>query len=213
LSLPDHYKTLGVPRTATAGVIKQAFRTIALVHHPDICDNVSQVAAGRFTEAAEAYHVLIDPSERRNYDFRWRLYVEMAGPGRFNHQPSQDSRPISPELRRKGMAYYLIEPANPNRNELVPFILSCIAVLIIAMILLPIAAVHFAPNGLESLTSSKAIWALVTVEIFYILVVVATTAIIILTRKTIRRLIEMRRQLLLCRAETDHNLPEAGEVG
>jgi len=213
MSLPDHYKTLGVSRTAPARVIKQSFRSIALMYHPDICDDPTQEASARFTEAAEAYHILSDPAERRNYDFRWRLYVEMEGPARFRpqtgHGEQSQSQYQNPEIRHKGPAWYMTEPANPNRNELGPFIISCIAGLVIAMILLPLAAANFAPNGLSSLSTSNAIWALLTAEIFYILVVAATTAIIILTRKTIRRLIEMRRQLLLCRAETGRKLPKS----
>ncbi len=63
----DYYETLGVGRTATPEDIKQAFRKLARIHHPDVAKNK---AAGeeRFKEINEAYEVLGDPDKRRRYD-------------------------------------------------------------------------------------------------------------------------------------------------
>jgi curved DNA-binding protein len=63
----DYYQTLGVGRAATQEEIKQAFRKLARIHHPDVAKNK---AAGeeKFKEINEAYEVLGDPEKRHRYD-------------------------------------------------------------------------------------------------------------------------------------------------
>lgn len=62
-STPDYYKTLGVPRTATADEIKKAFRKLARTHHPDAGGDEA-----KFKEINEAYEVLSDEKKRELYD-------------------------------------------------------------------------------------------------------------------------------------------------
>jgi curved DNA-binding protein len=59
----DYYQILGVPRTATDDDIRQAFRKLAMRHHPDRGGDSS-----RFQEINEAHSVLGDPEKRRAYD-------------------------------------------------------------------------------------------------------------------------------------------------
>jgi curved DNA-binding protein len=63
----DYYEALGVKRTATPEEIKQAFRKLARIHHPDVARNKAAGEA-RFKEINEAYEVLGDPEKRRRYD-------------------------------------------------------------------------------------------------------------------------------------------------
>jgi curved DNA-binding protein len=63
----DYYETLGVGRTATPEEIKQAFRKLARIHHPDVAKNKTAGEA-KFKEINEAYEVLGDPEKRRRYD-------------------------------------------------------------------------------------------------------------------------------------------------
>jgi curved DNA-binding protein len=63
----DYYQTLGVPRTASADEIKQAFRKLARIHHPDVAKNKTAGEA-KFKEINEAYEVLGDPEKRKRYD-------------------------------------------------------------------------------------------------------------------------------------------------
>lgn len=60
---PDYYKTLGVPRTASADEIKKAYRKLARKHHPDAGGDES-----KFKEINEAYEVLSDDKKRKLYD-------------------------------------------------------------------------------------------------------------------------------------------------
>ncbi|MDP3071271.1 MAG: J domain-containing protein [Opitutaceae bacterium] len=63
----DYYETLGVGRGASAEEIKQAFRALARIHHPDVAKN-KVTGEAKFKEINEAYEVLSDPDKRRRYD-------------------------------------------------------------------------------------------------------------------------------------------------
>lgn len=60
---PDYYKTLGVPRNASADEIKKAYRKLAREHHPDTGGDEA-----KFKEVNEAYEVLSDEKKRDLYD-------------------------------------------------------------------------------------------------------------------------------------------------
>lgn len=62
----DYYQILGVPTDADAGLIKKAYRKLAMRYHPDRNDEPD--AEERFKEVTEAYEVLRDPEKRRIYD-------------------------------------------------------------------------------------------------------------------------------------------------
>src|SRR2546430_14535505 len=57
---------LGVPRDASEGDIKKAYRKLAMEYHPD--RNKSHDAEERFKRLTEAYEVLRDPDKRAVYD-------------------------------------------------------------------------------------------------------------------------------------------------
>src|ERR1700742_5114694 len=63
----DYYKTLGVPKTATAAEIKKSYRELARKYHPD-ANKGSSDAEDRFKEITEAYNVLSDEKQRKEYD-------------------------------------------------------------------------------------------------------------------------------------------------
>jgi len=63
----DYYETLGVPRTASQGDIKKAFRKLAREHHPDKKPGDHE-AERRFKAVNEAHAVLSDPDKRKKYD-------------------------------------------------------------------------------------------------------------------------------------------------
>src|SRR4051812_17802827 len=63
----DFYAVLGVDSDATADEVKKAYRKLARQHHPDA--NAGDPAAERrFKEVGEAYAVLADPEQRKQYD-------------------------------------------------------------------------------------------------------------------------------------------------
>lgn len=60
----SYYTVLGVPETADASTIHNAFRALARQYHPDAGEGSSPV---RFREIVEAYETLSDPGRRRAY--------------------------------------------------------------------------------------------------------------------------------------------------
>ena len=64
----DYYKLLGVSRTATPDEIKEAYRHLARIHHPDMNLDHQAEAATKFKEIAEAFEFLSDPVKRALYD-------------------------------------------------------------------------------------------------------------------------------------------------
>ncbi|MGH6898067.1 MAG: DnaJ C-terminal domain-containing protein [Geminicoccaceae bacterium] len=65
--MKDPYRVLNVPRSADPALIKQAYRRLAKILHPDRNPG-NQQAEQRFREVTEAYDLLSDPAKRRRYD-------------------------------------------------------------------------------------------------------------------------------------------------
>jgi len=63
----DYYEVLGVSKDASDGDLKKAFRSLARKHHPDKNPDDSE-SEHLFKEVQEAYAVLSNPDQRRQYD-------------------------------------------------------------------------------------------------------------------------------------------------
>ena len=75
----DFYATLGVPKDADDAAIKKKYRKLARTLHPDQNANDPKAEA-RFKEISEAYSVLSDPQQRKEYD---QIRAMTAGGARF----------------------------------------------------------------------------------------------------------------------------------
>jgi molecular chaperone DnaJ len=64
---PDHYRLLGVGPRADPGEIKNSYRKLSRVYHPDL-QGGSATAADCFKQIASAYADLSDPQRRLHYD-------------------------------------------------------------------------------------------------------------------------------------------------
>eukprot|EP00051_Salpingoeca_urceolata_P027701 m.482847 g.482847 ORF g.482847 m.482847 type:complete len:191 (-) comp22689_c0_seq1:58-630(-) len=78
--LCSHYKTLGVPMSASRAEIKQAFKRLSKKHHPDV---LSTGGHDHFVQITEAYSVLSDEGAKRLYDISLMgpLHVSTSGQG------------------------------------------------------------------------------------------------------------------------------------
>jgi len=77
MHLKDHYKILELESSATTTEIKQAYRRLALLHHPDKNNN-DPYSAALFAEIKEAYEVLTNPSKKEQY-LQQRWYNQSIG--------------------------------------------------------------------------------------------------------------------------------------
>jgi hypothetical protein len=65
---PTHYSLLKVSSSATPQQLRQAFRSLSKLYHPDTTSLPSAEAAEAFRQVQAAYSLLNDPSRRLAYD-------------------------------------------------------------------------------------------------------------------------------------------------
>jgi len=101
----DYYDILGITNDAPHKQVRDAYRKLALLHHPDRNRNNPE-AAERMKAINEAYAVLSDPQKRREYDALKQTYGSAAyGQFRQTHSDQDifrgsDIRQIFEELSR-----------------------------------------------------------------------------------------------------------------
>jgi molecular chaperone DnaJ len=87
MQLKDYYKILEVEPLATQQEIKRSFRRLALKYHPDK-NAGNHLAEAQFKEVQEAYEILSDPEQRKEYNYK-RWHLRSLG-------KSYASRPLTP---------------------------------------------------------------------------------------------------------------------
>lgn len=107
--MKDYYALLRVSRTASDGEIKQAFRRLAILFHPD--KNPNPDAPVAFHEINEAYEVLGDAIQRALYD---QLLAKEEG-----GQLEPTFRHRDPAYQRRKQYGYKPMPREPSEGELV----------------------------------------------------------------------------------------------
>jgi curved DNA-binding protein CbpA len=86
----DYYQRLGLPGTATAQGIRDAYRDLSRRYHPDTSELSPIVARAKFELIQEAYHVLNSPEQRLLYD------LQREGPSRSGERWSPGRSTVLP---------------------------------------------------------------------------------------------------------------------
>ena len=84
--IADYYKILGVSKNASEKEIRQAFRRLARKYHPDLSPG-DEDAEEKFKRINQAYEVLSNPGNRKNYDrygHKWK-YADQIEAQYGNH--------------------------------------------------------------------------------------------------------------------------------
>jgi hypothetical protein len=95
----NYYIILGIPATSSQAEIKAAYRRLAKEFHPDRCDE----QPSPFQAIQEAYSVLSDPMQRRDYDDR-RRHRRYRGPSAVEVEPTRVRPKPEPLVPDQGMA-------------------------------------------------------------------------------------------------------------
>lgn len=141
MSKDTYYTVLGIPESATQDEIKRAYRELIRQVHPDHVPNASpywkQAAEEKSKEINAAYHVLIDPNQRRPYDEQlagsrqqygqppssWPPEVDLTPPFRSNNRP--------PNHRKRSHKWgYNWQPLIHWASDY-PFLAGCLVVLML----------------------------------------------------------------------------------
>jgi curved DNA-binding protein CbpA len=104
----DYYAILGITEGASQQEIKQAYRKLAVLYHPD--KNPDPQAEVRFKEIAVAYDVLGDEFKRKAYDMRFMPLLQEL----MTHPPQAHRDP----RYRRGGAYPRPHNGKSTQREL-----------------------------------------------------------------------------------------------
>ncbi len=116
--MENYYTILGVSQSATHAEIKQAYKKLAMLYHPDH-NPENPEAEELFKKLNEAYHVLIDPQKKAMYDY---LLLQ-------SQQPEALVQHYSQHAQQAPQRYTYRPPQPPEKPPMSHFESSVFAVL------------------------------------------------------------------------------------
>jgi curved DNA-binding protein CbpA len=99
----DYYEVLGVWPTADADAIKKAYFKLAKLHHPDVVGEQSSSGDVDFKLINEAFSILSDPLQRRDFDERLKRRKSTAGTPSERKEADKRSAQLSYDQARAAM--------------------------------------------------------------------------------------------------------------
>jgi hypothetical protein len=95
--LTNYYTILGLPNFASSGEVKNAFRRLAKLYHPDI----NPVGQEHFKSIVKAYEVLSDHYKKTQYDYRLKSHLNSAHRNISQKKETKSYDFTEPELKRR----------------------------------------------------------------------------------------------------------------
>jgi hypothetical protein len=134
--VPDYYETLGVGRDASAETIRNVYRRLAQIYHPDV-NTGNDAGPSKLAAINEAHATLSDPVRRARYDREFPIAGRGAAPAdhaaggtgsRYGRTPN-----APPETPRSAAPWP--PPSAPTRSRRAPVyvVLGCLAAALIAV--------------------------------------------------------------------------------
>ncbi len=97
MATSDHYKTLNIKPTASQAEIKQAYRRLAKLFHPD--SNSETANHENIARVNAAYEVLGDPDSRRSYDQQRQYHAQLEAVGVTGDRATREQRAAAAQAR------------------------------------------------------------------------------------------------------------------
>ncbi len=120
MSAPNHYLVLGLTPWANERQIRQAYRDLSKLYHPDTTQLPQVMAIAKFQEINQAYATLSNPERRSFYD-RSIQFSRV-----YQYSPTQDSRFSDQPLN--------YDSGLPNERPLSPGELFALFILIVTLV-------------------------------------------------------------------------------
>jgi DnaJ-class molecular chaperone len=93
----DLYQTLGLSEDATAQQIKESYRILVRLHHPDANPETREASEAMMKDVLRAYATLSDPEKRKRYDRDERIReverIQQSSDVRVIHHPTRHTTP------------------------------------------------------------------------------------------------------------------------
>ncbi len=152
----DYYDIIGVPPSASAEEIKNAYKQQVKFFHPDLKNVSKEVAEIKTRQLNEAYDILKDPEKRRVYDALRKLKEE----GKLNNPapppPDQKTGAYRKRGRRQPRANGIL--ANKATFWLTAFVLTAVFFLVLLSLMRDISIKVIPPSAQNVvLTSSPSV--------------------------------------------------------
>lgn len=101
--MQNHYQILGLVNFASHAEVKNAFRRLAKLFHPDI----NPIGQEQFKNIVKAYEILSDPYLKSQYDYKLKIQFNQVYHSNTDPQQKATERPNNPSERElKRRQYY-----------------------------------------------------------------------------------------------------------